>query len=84
MGWGVVERSGACDLCVFSSSSCRIFLMQHAVVREASPGPLVFLFFLTDLYYETRTNDVAVATEAAPAFVLPPFSSPVPPHPQLP
>jgi len=46
--------------------------MQHAVVREVSLGPLViFFFFLTGLYYETRTNDVAVATEAAPAFVLP-------------
>ncbi len=56
-------------LCVFCSSSCRIFLMQHAVVREASPVPLVI--FLTGHYYETRTNDVAVTTEAAPAFVLP-------------
>lgn len=46
--------------------------MQHAVVRAVSPGPLViFFFFLTRLYYETRTNDVAVATVAAPAFVLP-------------
>lgn len=45
--------------------------MQHAVVREVSPGPLVIFFFFTGLYYETRTNDVAVATEAAPAFVLP-------------
>lgn len=44
--------------------------MQHAVVREVSPGPLV-IFFLTGLNYETGTNDVAVATEAAPAFVLP-------------
>lgn len=46
---GLVERSGACDLCVLSSSSSRIFLMQHAVVREVSPGPLVFLFFYRSL-----------------------------------